>query len=212
MEELLALFGFDFINPIPPSGEVAFLDFFTDQFLFGILIMTLGTMSIFATEIENESIAFSLSRPISRSEYTTAKIFARVIALIIPFIIASFIGWIYMATIFEHFPLERLIWALIPLILLFAYLGVLTSLLSTRTSTISAGLSAIVIIIIQVGISVFEPLKLLSPISSANMWRNFLLSSQINLNNEILLNFVHLGCWILIPFTLAIFSMKTKDL
>jgi ABC-type transport system involved in multi-copper enzyme maturation permease subunit len=212
MEELFSLFGFDFINPIPPSGEAAFHDFFADQLFFGMLIMALGTMSIFATEIENGSIIFSLSRPISRSEYTTAKIFARVIALVIPFVVASLIGWIYMAIIFEVFPLDRLIWTLLPLIFLFTYLGVLTCFLSTKISTITAGLSAIAIIIVQFAISAFEPLELLSPITSANMWRNFLLNPYIDFNHEILLNFVHLGCWILVPFILTIFSMKTRDL
>ncbi|MFX0174130.1 MAG: hypothetical protein ACFE9L_19795, partial [Candidatus Hodarchaeota archaeon] len=64
MEDLLALFGFNSFDPIPPTGESAFLDFFGDQIFFGVLIMVLGSMNIFSGEIENGSIQFSLSRPI----------------------------------------------------------------------------------------------------------------------------------------------------
>lgn len=210
MEELLTLFGFDFISPIPPTGEAAFLDFFGDQLLFGIIIMALGTMNIFASDIENGSISFSLSRPISRSQYASAKIMARIGALITPFFIASFIGWIYMGIVFEVLPFETLLWALLPLGLFFIYLGVTTSALSTRTSALTAGLIAIGIFIIQFTISAFEPLELLSPFTFANVWIELL--SNSNMNQKIITKIGLLAGWILIPAGLAIFSFKTRDL
>ena len=158
MEELLAFFNFEFINPIPPSGEAAFLDFLNDQFIFGILIMSLGTMSIFATEIENNSISYSLTRPISRKEYSTARIIARLIALISPLILATILGWLYMALIFEIFPLDRLIGSLIFMVLLYIYLGIVTCALSTRVSALTAGLAAITIYIAQITIAICKSL------------------------------------------------------
>ena len=208
MEELLALFGLDFINPIPPTGEAAFQDFFMDQLLFGIIIMALGTMSIFASSIENGSISFSLARPISRSEYALARISARIIALVTPFFIASFIGWIYMAIIFDILPLEKLLWSLIPLGLLFIYFGVTTSALSTRTSALTAGLIAIGIFIVQFSISAFAPLELLSPFTPANIWMEILSSSTIQWDQQIIMKIGLLGGWILIPLIFGIHSLN----
>ncbi|UCG02874.1 MAG: ABC transporter permease subunit [Candidatus Heimdallarchaeota archaeon] len=210
MEELLALFEFDFINPIPPTGEAAFQDFFGDQFFFGIIIMTLGTMTIFASDIENGSISFSLSRPISRTHYASAKMIARISALVTPFIIASLVGWVYMGITFEIFPFERFLWALLPLGLFFIYLGVTTSALSTRTSTLTAGLVAIGIFIIQFTISAFEPLELLSPFTFSNLWVETL--SNSNITQEIIAKICLLIGWILIPTGLTLFSFKTRDL
>lgn len=212
MEELLGLFGLDFINPVPPTGEAAFLDFFGDQLLFGIIIIALGSMSIFASNIENGSISFSLARPISRSEYALARITARIIALVTPFFIATFVGWVYMGITFEVLPLEKLFCALIPLGLLFIYLGVTTSALSTRTSALTAGLVAIGIFIVQFTISAFKPLELLSPITLSNIWVSILTSSTIRLDQEIITKIGLLGGWILIPLILGIYSLNTRDL
>ncbi|MFX0125923.1 MAG: ABC transporter permease subunit [Candidatus Hodarchaeota archaeon] len=210
MEELLTLFGFDFISPVPPTGEAAFLDFFGDQFLFGIIIITLGTMNIFASDIENGSISYSLSRPISRSQFASAKMMARISALITPFIIASFLGWIYMGIVFEVIPFEKVLWAVLPLGLFFIYLGVTTSALSTRVSALIAGLIAIGIFIIQFTISAFEPLELLSPFTFVNIWIDLLSNSKVN--RDIIINIGLLIGWILLPTRLAIYSFKTRDL
>lgn len=211
MEDLLALLDFEFANPLPATGEVALLDFFSDQFLFGIFIMSLGTMSIYAAEIENNSISFSLTRPISRTEYTTARMIARLIALIIPFLIATVIGWIYMGLFFETFPLERLVWSMFVIILLFTYLGTVTSALSTRLPSLTAGFVAIVLFIIQFTLSAFRPIELLSPFSSAALWRDFLINAPIAVD-ELVGKFILLICSIILSFLLAIYSLKTRDL
>jgi ABC-type transport system involved in multi-copper enzyme maturation permease subunit len=210
MEEILALFNIEFINPVPPTGEAALLDFFNDQFLFAILIMSLGTMSIYAAEIENNSISYSLTRPISRTKYTMARIVARITALVLPFIIATFVGWIYMAFVFEIFSLDRLLLSLSVLVLLFIYLGTITSALSTRFSALTAGLGAIALFMVQFSISAFKPIELLSPFTSATLWSDFLLNVSVPLN-EMLIKLAILGGWILVPFLLAIYSMKTRD-
>ncbi len=211
MEELLALFNIEFINPIAPTGEAAFLDYFNDQFIFGILIMSLGTMNIYAAEIENSSISYSLTRPISRTKYTVARFVARITALILPFIIATFIGWIYMAIFFDFFSLDRLLLSLSILVLLFIYLGTITSALSTRLSAFTSGLGAIALFVVQFTISAFKPIELLSPLISATLWSQFLLNVSVPFN-EIILKLLLLGGWILVPFLLTIYSMKTRDL
>ncbi|UCE12561.1 MAG: ABC transporter permease subunit [Candidatus Heimdallarchaeota archaeon] len=210
MEEILKLFGFEFINPAPPTGEAAFLDYFTDQLIFGLLIMSLGTMNIFSGDIENGSICYSLTRPISRTNYSIAKLVARLTALILPFVVASLIGWVYMAMMFEVFPIERLFWSLVILVLLYAYLGTVTSALSTRVSALTAGLGAIALFIVQFSLSAFKPIELLSPFTYAAIWSDFLLGSSIALD-EIFLGFALIG-WILVPFIISIFSIKTRDL
>lgn len=211
LEELLTLFGLDFINPTPPSGAAAFLDYFADQFFFGILIISLGTMNVFASEIEAGSICFSLTRPISRAEYTCSRLSARLIGLILPFLIATLIGWIYMGLFFESFPLNTLLFALIPFILLFIYIGVLTSVLSSRTSSLTAGLGTIAIIIVQFTISAFKPIELLSPFTLASFWTE-ILSSSVSFDLDHFLKLVCLIIWSSILLILTIYSMKTRDL
>lgn len=210
LEDILTLFNIEWINPIPLTGEAAFADFLGDQLLFGILIMSLGTMNIFAAEIDNKSISYSLTRPISRTEYSIAKLVARLSALILPLIIATLVGWGVMALIFEVFPLDRLILSTFFIILLFLYLGVITSALSTRVSALTAGLVAIVLYIIQFTLSVIQPIELLSPFSYSALWVDFLTNNWIPFN-EIVLKLSLLGFWILIPLILLIYSMKTRD-
>lgn len=210
LEDILALFNIEWINPIPLTGEAAFADFLGDQMLFGILIMSLGTMNIFAAEIDTKSISYSLTRPISRTEYSIARLVARLIALILPLIIATFVGWGFMALIFEIFPLDRLIFSLLFLILLFLFLGVTTSALSTRVSALTAGLVAIVFYIILFTLSVIQPIELISPFTYSALWIDFLMNNWVPFN-EIVLKLFLLGSWILVPFFLMIYSMKTRD-
>jgi len=211
LEELLTLFSLDFINPTPSSGAAAFLDYFADQFFFGILIISLGTMNVFASEIENGSICFSLTRPISRSEYTISRLTARLIGLILPFLLATFVGWVYMGLFFELFPITTLLFAIIPLVLLFIYVGVVTSVLSSRTSSLTAGLATIAIIIVQFTISAFKPIELLSPFTLASFWSE-ILSSSVSFDLDHFLKLVCLIVWSTVPFILTINSMKTRDL
>lgn len=210
MEELLTLFGFEFLDPIPPTSEAVFLDFFTDNLFFGILLMSLGSMNIFAGEIENGSISYSLARPISRTDYSIAKLIARLSALILPLGIASMIGWVYMALVFEIFPIERLFWSLLILVLLYAYLGIVTSTLSTRVSTLTTGLSAIALFIVQITLSAFQPIELLSPFTYVTIWRDFLLGYTVNFDDILLRSFLIIT-WILVPFILLIISIKKRD-
>jgi len=210
MEDIFALLNIEFISPIPPTGEAAFIDFLSDLIFFGILIMPLGTMNIFAAEIDNNSISYSLTRPIGRTKYSIAKIVARLSALLFPFIIATFVGWVYMALIFEIFPLDRLILSLFIIVLLFLYLGVITSALSTRVSALTAGLIAIVLFLIQFSLSVIQPIELISPFAYSNLWIDFLTNNWVPFH-EIVLKISLLGSWILAPFLLMIYSMKTRD-
>ena len=105
MEEILNLIGFGGVLPLmDPTAEAAFLDFFGDQVLFGLLIMSLGSMGVLASDIESGAISYSLSRPISRKDYTLSKVLSRVFALTIPLIFASVIGWFYLGIVFDALP------------------------------------------------------------------------------------------------------------
>ncbi|WP_455464036.1 ABC transporter permease subunit [Candidatus Hodarchaeum mangrovi] len=211
MQDLLKLFGIELLNPITPSGEVALADFFSDVFLFGIIIASLGTMNIFAGDIESGSINYSLSRPITREDYSIAKIFSRLITLIVPFIIASFFGWFYLLFFFTEIPLINLVWTLIPIALFYSYIGVVTSLLSTRFTSLTAGFSAIAIFIVQFAIAAFKPLELLSPFTFAAFWPK-LLNNNLSLYSwEAIRNLGMISIWILIPLILVILSMRRKD-
>ncbi|MHA2340977.1 MAG: ABC transporter permease subunit [Candidatus Hodarchaeales archaeon] len=124
IDEIMSLLGFsDFPVLFDPSAKVAFLDFFGDQVLFGLLIMSLGSMGVLASDIESGAISFSLSRPISRSHYTLSKVLSRVLALTVPFIISSVIGWLYLGLMFDLLPFEILLGSLIPLVALYLYMG-----------------------------------------------------------------------------------------
>jgi len=211
MQDLLKLFDFELMNPITPSGEVAFADFFSDVFLFGILIASLGTMNLFAGDIETGSISYSLSRPIKCEDYSIAKISSRLITLIVPFIIASFAGWFYLLFFFTEIPLINLIWTLIPIALFYSYIGIVTSLLSTRFSSLTAGFSAIVIFVIQFAISAFKPLELLSPFTCVAFWPKLLYNNSSLNSWEVIFNLGMISIWILIPLILTILSMRRRD-
>ena len=211
MDELLQMFGIEFLNPIEPSGEVAFLDFLNDQILFGLLIMTLGTMNIFSSDISDGSIEFYLSRPISRTNYTISKSLSRIISLITPLLLASICGWVYLGLTFEWMSLTKLLVALIPLILLFIYFITITGMLSARYTSTTAGMGSLAIIIVQLTISAFKPLELLSPFTLSSIWSTILMGDKLVFTGDNLLYIGGLLFWVIIPLIIAIHIMRTRD-
>lgn len=213
MEEIMNLLGFsDFLPFVDPSAEMAFLDFFGDQVFFGLLIMSLGTMGVLATDIDSGAISFSLSRPISRSNYTLSKVFSRVFALTLPFVISSLIGWLYLGLMFEVLPFEILIGTIVPLVLLYLYMGFLTSFVSARVSAINAGFITIAILIIQFTLSIFEPLELLSPFALSGYWTSVLTNPLFEWNLDIISKTLFLVIWTILPLVGTIYSMNKRDL
>ncbi len=213
MDEIMSLLGFsDFPSFVDPSAETAFLDFFGDQVFFGLLIMSLGSMGVLASEIESGAISFSLTRPISRTNYTLSKVFSRVLALTVPFIISSVIGWFYVGFMFDAFPIEILIGALIPLVALYFYMGFLASFFSSRASAINAGLITIAILILQFTLSVFEPLELLSPFALSSFWTNILTNPLFEWNVSIFSKLFFLMVWAILPLIGTLYSMKKRDI
>lgn len=213
MEDIMNLLGFSgFLPFVDPSAETAFLDFFGDQVFFGLLIMSLGTMGVLASEIESGAISYSLSRPINRIEYTLSKVFSRVLALTIPFIVSSMIGWFYVSLMFDVLPLEILIGTLIPLVSLYLYMGFLTSFFSSRSSAINAGFITIAVLIVQFTLSVFEPLELLSPFTLSGFWTNVLTNPLFEWNLEIISKMLFLLLWVILPLICTVYSMKKRDI
>jgi hypothetical protein len=213
MDEIMSLLGFeDFPMIVTPSSQIVFLDFFGDFTLFGLLIMSLGSMNLFASDIESGAICFSLSRPISRRSYTISKMIVRVLALTLPLVLASFITWSYIGFVFEILPIDQLIGALLPLVLLFLYMGFLSSFFSSRFSTVNAGFVTIGVLIAQFAISIFEPLELLSPFALSSFWADILSLPSWQFNSEILRKYFFLICWLLLPFFATVFSMEKRDL
>ncbi|MHA1973945.1 MAG: ABC transporter permease [Candidatus Hodarchaeales archaeon] len=212
MEEILAIAGFEFINPITPSTEAAFIDFFNDQLLLYLLLMALGAMGLFASEIENGSIEFYLTRPITRTNYALSKIVARLSVLVLPFIITSLVIWGYLGLVFEIIPLGRLIFALIPVVLLYLYFGCITSALSTRFSAVTSGFTAIGIFLVQFTLSSIKPIELLSPIAPANIWMKILQGTESVLSVEYFLSVFLLILWVVVPLIAAVYSFTRRDL
>jgi len=213
MDEIMSLLGFsDFPTLIEPSASAAFLDFFGDQVFFGLLIMSLGSMGVLAAEIESGAISFSLTRPISRTSYTLSKLFSRMLALTVPLIISSLIGWLYVGLMFDALPLEILIGTLIPLIALYFYMGFLASFFSSRVSSINAGFITIAILILQFTLSILEPLELLSPFALSSFWVEILMNPMFEWNLSIFGKMFFLIIWIIIPLLGTIYSMKNRDI
>ncbi|MCK4848133.1 MAG: hypothetical protein KAT16_03835 [Candidatus Heimdallarchaeota archaeon] len=213
MDELMSLLGFsDFPSFIDPSAETAFLDFFGDQVFFGLLIMSLGSMGVLASDIESGAISFSLSRPISRTSYTLSRVFSRMLALTVPFIISSVIGWLYVGLMFDALPLEVLIGALIPLVALYFYMGFLASFFSSRVTAINAGFITIAILILQFTLSVFEPLELLSPFALSSFWASVLINPLFEWNVSILSKLFFLIIWAILPLIGTVYSMNNRDI
>ncbi len=213
IDELMSLLGFENFPPLfEPSATVAFLDFLGDQVLFGLLIMSLGTMGVFASEIESGSISYSLTRPISRKAYTASRVTARVLALTAPLILGSIIGWIYMSLMFEQLPLEILFVAILPIVILFLYMGFLTAFFSSRFSSLNAGLITIFILILQSTLAFLEPLEFLSPFALSNIWSEVLINGKLEFTIEILGKFLGLISWTIISFVATLISMDRRDL
>ena len=213
MEEIMKLLGFeDFPTLVTPSARAAFFDFLGDQVFFGLLIMTLGSMGIFASEINSGAISYSLTRPISRVTYSLSKTLSRSLTLTVPLLIGSLIGWGYINLAFETFPLEILLATLLPLLLLFFYMGFLTSLFSTRFPTTNTGFLTIALLIFQLTISVLEPLTLLSPFALADIWVDTLQSTTLVISSDFLLRIVLLLGWMVLPLLLTLYSLDKRDL
>ncbi|MHA1946527.1 MAG: ABC transporter permease subunit [Candidatus Hodarchaeales archaeon] len=213
IDEIMSLLGFsDFPVLFDPSAKVAFLDFFGDQVLFGLLIMSLGSMGVLASDIESGAISFSLSRPISRSHYTLSKVLSRVLALTVPFIISSVIGWLYLGLMFDLLPFEILLGSLIPLVALYLYMGFLTSFISSRASAINAGFITIAILIIQFTLSAFEPLELLSPFALSSFWTSILTNPLFEWNVNIFGKLFFLLLWVILPLIGTVYSMRKRDI
>jgi ABC-2 type transport system permease protein len=174
--------------------------------------MSLGSMGLFASDIESNVISYSLTRPISRKAYTISKMITRALALIMPFCLASVITWVYTGLAFELLPVEQFIGSILPLILLLLYMGFLTDLLSSRTSTINAGFITIGILIVQFTISMLEPLEFLSPFALSSFWVEILSDPTWQFDLEILRNYLLLISWLLFPFVATIYSMEKRDL
>jgi ABC-type transport system involved in multi-copper enzyme maturation permease subunit len=213
MDTIMRLLGFeDFPVIVTPSARAAFLDFLGDQIFFGLLIMSLGSMGVLASEIESGTINFSLTRPISRRAYTSSRVLARSLALTVPFLLASIFGWIYLNIAFEELPLDVFLGTLFPILILYLYMGFLTGLLSSRLSIMNTGLFTIAILIIQFTLSVFEPLELLSPFSLANVWIDILAQSSLQITAEIFRKLFFLIAWMVIPLIATLYSMEKRDL
>ena len=213
MDEIMSLFGIEnFPSLFEPSASLAFQDFFGDQVLFGLLIMTLGSMGVLASEIESGAISFSLSRPISRKSYTASRIIARILALTLPFILGSIVGWVYVNFMFDPMPLVTLFGAMLPLVLLFLYMGFLTTFFSSRMTGLNAGLTTITVLILQLTISIFQPIEFLSPFALSNFWAEILIDINFKWTFEILVKFFGLCFWAVLPFIATLISMDRRDL
>ena len=213
IDEIMNLFGIeDFPSLFEPSAVLAFQDFFGDQVLFGLLIMTLGSMGVLASEIESGAISFSLTRPISRKAYTASRITARMLALTIPFIIGSIIGWIYVNLMFDPMPLDTLFGAMLPLVILFLYMGFVTAFFSSRMSSLNAGLTTLAVLILQFTITVIEPLEYLSPFALSSFWVELLVDPSFVWTFDIIGKFFGLCLWMVIPFVGTLISMDRRDL
>ncbi len=213
MDEIMSLFGIEnFPSLFEPSAALAFQDFFGDQVLFGLLIMTLGSMGVLASEIESGAISFSLSRPISRKSYTASRIIARILALTLPFILGSIVGWVYVNLMFDPMPLVTLFGAMLPIVLLFLYMGFLTTFFSSQMTGLNAGLTTITVLILQLTISIFQPIEFLSPFALSNFWAEILIDINFKWTFEILGKFFGLCLWVVLPFIATLISMDHRDL
>jgi ABC-type transport system involved in multi-copper enzyme maturation permease subunit len=213
IDEIMSLIGIEnFPLLFEPSAALAFQDFFGDQVLFGLLIMTLGSMGVLSSDIESGAISFSLTRPISRKAYTASRITARILALTVPFIIGSSIGWIYVNVMFDPMPLGTLFGAMLPLVILFMYMGFVTAFFSSRLSGLNAGLVTIAVLIFQFTIAILEPIEYLSPFALSNFWVELLIDPSFVWSFGILGKLLGLCLWTVVPFVATLISMDRRDL
>lgn len=210
MNEILASVGYALQNPPTPTMGTFLQDFLGNSTLFVIIIILLG-MGTFSNELDvNKQVYFTLSRPISRSEYFFTRSLVLTIGMTLATILASLIVYVYATMFFTPMAFDKLI--LILLLVSFQYASIYTIMImfSSQYGSATAGLLGFVTYLSEVVISIFEPLKWFSTIALSNDWIK-IYNDSISAS-DLTLEFLTLFIWTIVPLIIGWFIYQRRDL
>ncbi|MHA2248057.1 MAG: ABC transporter permease [Candidatus Hodarchaeales archaeon] len=195
-----------------PTAELALVEALQNLVMIGFIVIALMTMQVFAAEIENGTVYYSLARPVKRYEYILGKIAARMftVGLVITFSIIA--TWAYTGFLFnDELPRVNLFEIMLPFILLFLFVVALTAFFSTRLSTLNSGLAAITVTaFFWVLPGIAWDFSEISPFYLTNRYTE-IITGGFSLADELQAVFITLG-WITALVIAAIMSFEKRDL
>jgi ABC-2 type transport system permease protein len=155
LPEIIAAAAGDQLPPIPiptPVAASAVGQLWKNLAQFGAFAAIILAMGALATERDRGTAAFILSKAVSRNAFLTAKILVIGAVLAIGVVLATVVGWIYTAILFEPMPVAG--WFAMAVL---AWLGLaawaaLTFLGSTVTGSVAAaaGLGFLALIVLSI--------------------------------------------------------------
>jgi ABC-2 type transport system permease protein len=210
LPDILALSGFELVNPPQPSLFGVLSDYWGDIVLFALIIILI-MMTTFSAELDvNKQVYFYLSRPISRNTYYLTRTLLKVISVMFIFSIASLIVYFYALAFFDQVDFIKIIQSILLLSMSLGSIVAVVIMFSTKFSTGNTGISSFGFIFFQLIIALIEPLKWLSPSSLGNEWVK-VLTGTISENN-LFLTFFALGLWLIIPMIIGWIFYTKRDL
>lgn len=164
LPEILELaLGDELTVPIPPSTVAdAVLQIQKNFAQFGGLTAIILAMGLVATEKERGTAAFVLVKPASRGAFLGAKLTALGLVMAMAIALATVLGWIYTAILFEPMPALGWVWLSILAWLALMAWGSITFLASTITGSAMAAAG--------VGVGALLGLSLLAAIPPVGRW------------------------------------------
>ena len=210
MNEILKAAGFELKNPSTPTLASFLSDFLGDSSLYILIIILLG-MGTFSNELEvNKQVYFTLSRPISRSNYYFTRSLILTIGIALATIIGSLIVYAYSLIYFDPTSFEKII--LILVIIAFQYSSIYSIMImfSTRYSQSTAGVLGFVTFLSEALIAFIEPLKWFSPLALSGDWPKILSGTIKPL--DLTADFVALFLWTIIPLLIGWLIYQKRDL
>lgn len=138
----------------PPSAAQALNEYIGTIGQLGVLVTVLVAMGCIAGEMRNGTVLMTLSKPVSRTAFVTAKLIAVSLTFLVSMIVASIFCFVYTTLLIESSDVLSFIYVnlLLGLFLVFC-LAVTLFFSSIFKSSLAAGGVSIAVIIAQAGLS-----------------------------------------------------------
>ena len=210
MNEILKTAGFELKNPPTPTLTTFLSDFLGDSSLYILIIILLG-MGTFSNELEvNKQVYFTLSRPISRSNYYLTRSLILTCGIALATIIGSLIVYYYSLIYFNPTSIEKIILILVIISLQYSSIYAIMIMFSTQYSQSTAGILGFVTFLSEALIAFIEPLKWFSPLALSGDWPKILTGTIKPI--DLIADFTALFLWIIIPLIIGWFIYQKRDL
>jgi ABC-2 type transport system permease protein len=167
LPEILELAAGDLAGsiPIPPPTAADAVDqLLKNTAQFGALAAIVLAMGSVATEVDRGTAAFVLARPVARSAFLAAKAVSLGLVLALGIVVATVVGWVYTAILFEPQPVAGwLVMSLLAWLALAAWAAI-TFLASavTASAAAAAGLGFVALLILSIA-AVVPAIERLTP-------------------------------------------------